>query len=166
MINLTGYEILNTVHESNNSLVYRGLRKLDNRPIILKFLKQDYPTPASLVRYKQEYEITCNLNLDSVPKAYSLEKYQNTLVIVFEDCNGESLKKWIDNKNISLKIFLATAIAITKALGEIHQHNIIHKDINPSNIIINPVTGLIQIIDFGISTVLTRENPTIKNPNV
>ncbi|MBD2043518.1 ATP-binding sensor histidine kinase [Microcoleus sp. FACHB-672] len=166
MINLAGYEILNTVHESNNSLVYRGLRKLDNQPIILKFLKQDYPTSASLVRYKQEYEITCNLNLDSVPKAYSLEKYQNTLVIVFEDCNGESLKRWINNRNISLKVFLSTAIEITKALGEIHHHNIIHKDINPSNIIINPTNGLIQIIDFGISTVLTRENPTIKNPNV
>ncbi|MBW4681701.1 MAG: AAA family ATPase [Microcoleus vaginatus WJT46-NPBG5] len=166
MVNLAGYEILTTVHESNNSLVYRGMRKLDNQPIILKFLKQDYPTQASLVRYKQEYEITCNLNLDSVPKAYRLEKYQNTLVIVFEDCNGESLKKWIDTKNITLKNFLLTAIEITKALGEIHHHNIIHKDINPSNIIINPATGLIQIIDFGISTILTRENPTIKNPNV
>jgi len=50
MINLAGYEITNQIHESNNSLVYRGLRKQDNQPIILKFLKLDYPLPASLVR--------------------------------------------------------------------------------------------------------------------
>ncbi|MBD0302803.1 MAG: AAA family ATPase, partial [Tolypothrix sp. T3-bin4] len=39
-------------------------------------------------------------------------------------------------------------------------------DINPSNIVFNPDTEIIKIIDFGIATVLTRENPTLKNPNV
>jgi serine/threonine protein kinase len=166
MINLAGYEITSQIHESNNSLVYRGLRKQDNQPIILKFLKLDYPMPASLVRYKQEYEITRNLDLESVPKTYSLERYQNSLVIISEDSGGESLKLWLASQKLTLQEFLLTAIKITRALGQIHQHNIIHKDINPSNIIINSTTGLVQIIDFGISTVLSRENPTLKNPNV
>ncbi|MEG4943151.1 ATP-binding sensor histidine kinase [Microcoleus sp. F4-D5] len=166
MINLAGYEITNQIHESNNSLVYRGLRKQDNQPVILKFLKQDYPMPASLVRYKQEYEITRNLQLESVPKTYSLERYHNSLVIIFEDCGGESLKLWLASHKLTLEEFLATAIKITRALGHLHQHKIIHKDINPSNIIINSTTGRVQIIDFGISTVLSRENPTLKNPNV
>ena len=166
MINLAGYEITSQIHESNNSLVYRGLRKQDNQPIILKFLKLDYPLPASLVRYKQEYEITRNLNLESVPKTYSLERSQNSLAIIFEDSGGESLKLGLASGKLTLQEFLLTAIKITRALGKIHQHNIIHKDINPSNIIINPTSGLVQIIDFGISTVLSRENPTLKNPNV
>ncbi|MEG4231892.1 AAA family ATPase [Microcoleus sp. Pol11C3] len=166
MINLAGYEITNQIHESNNSLVCRGLRKQDKKSFILKFLKQDYPRLASLVRYKQEYEITRNLNLESVPKAHSLEIYENSLVIIFEDGNGESLRILLAAKKLCLEEFLSIAINITKALEQIHQHNIIHKDINPSNIIINPATGLVQIIDFGISTVLSRENPTIKNPNI
>ncbi|MEG5062674.1 ATP-binding sensor histidine kinase [Microcoleus sp. B3-A4] len=166
MINLAGYEITNQIHESNNSLVYRGVRKQDNQPVILKFLKQDYPMPASLVRYKQEYEITRNLNLESIPKTYNLERYQNSLVIIFEDSGGKSLKLGLGSQKLTLQEFLLTAIKITRALGQIHQHNIIHKDINPSNIIINSTTGLVQIIDFGISTVLSRENPTLKNPNV
>lgn len=166
MINLAGYEITNQIHESNNSLVCRGRRKQDKKSLILKFLKQDYPMPASLVRYKQEYEITRNLNIESVPKAYSLERYKNSLVIIFEDCNGESLRIFLASQKFTLEEFLSIAIKITKALGQIHQHSIIHKDINPSNIIINPATGLVQIIDFGISTVLSRENPTIKNPNI
>ncbi|MEG4109044.1 serine/threonine-protein kinase PknK, partial [Microcoleus sp. S13_C5] len=166
MINLAGYEITNQIHESNNSLVYRGVRKQDNQPVILKFLKQDYPMPASLVRYKQEYEITRNLNLESVPKTYGLERYQNSLAIIFEDSGGKSLKLGLASQKLTLQEFLLTAIKITRALGQIHQHNIIHKDINPSNIIINSTTGLVQIIDFGISTVLNHENPTLKNPNV
>ncbi len=41
-----------------------------------------------------------------------------------------------------------------------------HKDINPSNIVMNPSTGQVKIIDFGISTILSRENPVIKNPDI
>ncbi|HEY9302029.1 MAG TPA: AAA family ATPase, partial [Phormidium sp.] len=49
---------------------------------------------------------------------------------------------------------------------QIHKANIIHKDINPSNIVYNPQTKQLKIIDFGISTQLTRETPILKNPNV
>ncbi len=55
---------------------------------------------------------------------------------------------------------------MAEILGAIHAGNIIHKDINPSNIVYNPETGQVKIIDFGISTVLSRENPTLSNPNV
>jgi predicted ATPase len=51
-------------------------------------------------------------------------------------------------------------------LGAIHTLNVIHKDINPIQYRFNPETETLKIIDFGISTVLTRENPTLKNPNV
>jgi predicted ATPase/GAF domain-containing protein len=58
------------------------------------------------------------------------------------------------------------AANVTAILGEIHAGNIIHKDINPSNIILHPETGQVKIIDFGLSTVLTRESTTLKSPNV
>ncbi|MBF0552525.1 MAG: serine/threonine-protein kinase PknK, partial [Deltaproteobacteria bacterium] len=62
--------------------------------------------------------------------------------------------------------FVWLAIRVTEILGLIHQRNIMHKDINPSNIIWNPSTDQIKIIDFGIATSLPRENPEIRNPNV
>ncbi len=62
------------------------------------------------------------------------------------------------------------AIATAESLGEIHArqiiHKIIHKDINPANIVFNPETKERKIIDFGIATQLSRENPTLKNPKV
>jgi hypothetical protein len=54
---------------------------------------------------------------------------------------------------------------LTDILGHIHQQNIIHKDINPANWIFNPSTWQVKLIDFGIASVLPRENPTLKNPN-
>jgi predicted ATPase/signal transduction histidine kinase/tRNA A-37 threonylcarbamoyl transferase component Bud32 len=166
MITIPGYQILAQIYENAKSLVYRGYRERDGQIVILKLLKQDYPTPAELTRYKQEYEITRSLNLEGVVRAYDLHKYNNTLVILLEDFGGESLKILMKSRKLKLEEFLSLAIRITEILGEIHQQNIIHKDINPSNIVFNPTTGQLKIIDFGVATQLSRENPTIKNPNV
>ena len=57
-------------------------------------------------------------------------------------------------------------ISITEALSYIHSQNIIYKDMNPSNIIYEPTTNKIQIIDFGISTEMIRENQMAINPNL
>ncbi|EDN66609.1 Serine/Threonine protein kinase and Signal Transduction Histidine Kinase (STHK) with GAF sensor [Beggiatoa sp. PS] len=93
MLTLPNYQIQNPIYESTNSLVYRGVRNKDNQKVILKVLKEDYPTPEELTRYHQEYEMTHDLDLAGVIKAYSIEKYQNTLVIILEDFGGESLKQ-------------------------------------------------------------------------
>ncbi|WP_341530170.1 serine/threonine-protein kinase PknK [Nostoc sp. UHCC 0302] len=62
--------------------------------------------------------------------------------------------------------FLRLAIQIAEILGKIHSSNVIHKDINPSNIVLNRATGIVKIIDFGIATRFARTNPSFKNPNV
>ncbi len=164
MISLTGYQICAQIHQSHNSLIYRGYRQEDNLPVIFKVLRQEYPTPTQLTHYRQEYQITHHLNLEGVVKSYSLENYQNTLIIILEDFGGESLKILTAQGSLTLKEFLQIAIAITEALGTIHAANIIHKDINPSNIVYNSQTQKLKIIDFGISTRLTQENPTL-NPD-
>jgi serine/threonine protein kinase len=75
-------------------LVYRGTRD-DGSAIIVKMLKQDYPSPQELTRYRQEYQITRFLNIEGVVKAYSQQNYQRTLFILLEDFGGESLEQWM-----------------------------------------------------------------------
>src|SRR6476661_1021828 len=166
MLSIPGIAVQKLLYESANSLVYRAIREADRQPLILKLLKESYPTPQELLRYRTEYRITRELKEAGVVQVYDLQKYQNSLVIFVEDFGGESLKIWMQQRKFSLKEFLQIAIAATETLGKIHSAHIIHKDINPSNIVFNPATGQLKIIDFGISTQLTREMPTLKNPNI
>ncbi|NQE33805.1 AAA family ATPase [Microcoleus asticus] len=166
MLSIPGIAVVTLLYESANSLVYRAIREADNQPLILKLLKESYPTPQELLRYRTEYRITQELREAGVVQVYDLQKYQNSLVMFVEDFGGESLKIWMQQRKFSLKEFLILAIATTETLGQIHNANIIHKDINPSNIVFNPATEQIKIIDFGISTQLTRETPSLKNPNI
>ncbi|MEG4911718.1 AAA family ATPase [Microcoleus sp. B7-D4] len=166
MISLPDITIVNQIYDSANTLVYRGLLKSNQQPLILKLLKEDYPTPAELYRYQQEYEITRRLNLEETIKAYELRQYENTQVMLLEDFGGESLKIVQSGRPYAVPDFLHLALQITDALGKVHQKNVIHKDINPSNIVLNPQTGQLKIIDFGLSTILSQENPSLTSPNL
>jgi serine/threonine protein kinase len=166
MLVFPDYQLLAQIYQSDNSLVYRSIRNLDSQPVILKLLKPGYPTPSELTRYKQEYEIVRSLQIEGVVKAYDLQKYQNTLVMCLEDFGGESLAILLESRNFILSEFIDIAIKIAETLSQIHAAKIIHKDLNPANIVFNPTTGQLKIIDFGISTVFMRENPAIKHPTL
>ncbi|HEY9831217.1 MAG TPA: AAA family ATPase [Stenomitos sp.] len=168
---LPGVAIQRKIYESSASLVYRGIREVDGRAIIIKLLKQDYPSLQELTRYRQEYAITRSLDVEGVIRAYSQQDYQRTLVILLEDFGGESLEYWIQQRReifcpMPASNFLPLAINLSKILGRIHSANIIHKDINPANIVLNLNTNVVKIIDFGIATQFSRTNPTFKSPHV
>ncbi|MBE9044821.1 AAA family ATPase [Pleurocapsales cyanobacterium LEGE 10410] len=165
MLTILDYSISEQIYESNNSIVYRGCQKGDSHPIILKMLKQAYPSPEKIAWFKREYETTKILNLAGIVNVYSLENYQNRWFMVLEDFGGESLEKIMKCRQLELPEFWHLAIKIVEILAQVHRRRIMHKDINPSNIVWNPSTDQLKLIDFGISTELSLENPTSSNPN-
>ncbi|GAB4382676.1 MAG: hypothetical protein Kow00121_43270 [Elainellaceae cyanobacterium] len=164
MINISGYQILEKLYESSKSLVLRGLRTVDQVPVILKILKHDYPTPETIARFKLEYEITQSLKLPNTIQAYGLEPYQHRYVMILEDFGGVALNKLAASQDFSLEQIISLSIQIVDALHGIHQQHIIHKDINPSNLVYNPLTQQLKVIDFGISSLLSRQNLSLKSP--
>lgn len=167
MLTMSGYQINKPIYESAHSVIYRGRREIDDQPVIFKVLKGEYPIPEELARFRREYEITCSLmEIDGIIQVYGLEPYKNSLLMMVEDFGGELLTRLLPDRTLKLSEFLQLAIRITDILGVIHQRHIMHKDINPSNIVWNPETDQLKIIDFGISTELSREQVEIRNPNV
>jgi serine/threonine protein kinase len=132
---IAGYQVNQKLHESSNSLVYRAHRINDKQSIIVKILKQAYPPPETIAWFKREYEILKQLNLRGVVDAYSWENHQNQWLIVLEDFGGESLAQLMQSRQFTLTECLTLAIQIVEILGQVHQRQIMHKDINPSNIV-------------------------------
>jgi len=163
---IDGYTILEKIYEGSNSLVFSGIRNSDEIPVVLKILKGEYPSSDELASFKREYEITRSFNFEGVIKAYNLVKFKNSLVMVLENFGGESLMKLLPDMKLDQTVFLNFAIYLTDVLGDIHQKNVMHKDINPANIVWNLDSNQIKIIDFGISTALSRETPAILNSDV
>ena len=165
MITLADYQILEHLYESVHSLVYRAKRQADGQGVVLKIVKEEHPTPERMAAFKREYEILSQLDIDGVISAYELGRVHRWLMVL-EDFGGESLARLQVAGKLAVADFLGLAIRLSQILGQVHQLKIMHKDINPSNIVVNPVTGELKLIDFGISTMLSLENPTFCHPNL
>ena len=85
--------------------------------------------------------------------------------MVMESFEGESLKERILREPLSMKEFFETAIGISEVLQYVHNVGIIHRDVNPSNILISR-EGKIKLIDFGISTTLHSEENGSQTPDL
>lgn len=166
MSTLTQYHPHTILYESEQSIVYRAHGMVANRPVILKMLRQEDPPPDKIAWFRREYECTKSLHLPEVVEAYDLVTDQHRWAMVLEDFGGDSLDVCMRRQPFALSEFLPLAIGMVEALGQLQQQHVIHKNINPSNMVLNPSTGQLKIIDFGIATTLSRENPTMRAPRM
>ncbi|HEY0847858.1 MAG TPA: serine/threonine-protein kinase PknK, partial [Noviherbaspirillum sp.] len=161
-MNIPGYRVQELLYESRRSRVYRGTRVQDGLPVVLKVLHSNLPEQRA--RFRQEYKLTRKLQSAGVGAAYAFESPPGALVMVLEDFGGASLNTLGVAGKLSLSDWLTLAIRITEALVQLHRQHIIHKDINPSNIVWNRQSGEVKLIDLGISTELSRELPEVHHP--
>ncbi|MEH2352443.1 trifunctional serine/threonine-protein kinase/ATP-binding protein/sensor histidine kinase [Nostoc sp.] len=167
LVNIPGYKVSEELYNGSRTIVYRGYRETDSLPIVIKLLKNPHPTFSELLSFRNQYTIAKNLNSPLIVQTYSLEPYQNGYALVMEDFGGISLKEWgIKGRGKSLQEFLEIAIALCNTLDILYHERIIHKDIKPSNILINPETKQVKLIDFSIASLLPRETQTLVNPNI
>ncbi|WP_449421017.1 trifunctional serine/threonine-protein kinase/ATP-binding protein/sensor histidine kinase [Phormidium nigroviride] len=172
--NLSGYQITEELYIGTRTLVYRGIRTSDQHPIVIKILRNEYPSFNELILFRNQYTITKNLDFSHIIKPLTLEVYQNSYALVMEDFGGVSLSTYRPmtkdasniNKILPIAEFLQIAIQLTDILHYLYQNRVIHKDIKPANILINPDTKQVKLIDFSISSLLPRETQEIQNPNV
>jgi predicted ATPase/signal transduction histidine kinase/FixJ family two-component response regulator len=177
MLNLINYTITEKIYENLQTIVYRGYRNHDNCPVIIKSLVP-YPDVKKVAQLHHEYELTKDLNLKGITKAYELQQCNNSWVLVTENIDGDSLKNILaqvqadqpshlaDLPFLPLTTFLSLAIQLADILGELHAQRIIHKDIKPANIVINLTANLVKLIDFSISSYLPFEDQLISSPQL
>ncbi|MBD2241602.1 AAA family ATPase, partial [Aulosira sp. FACHB-113] len=168
LVSIPGYRISEELYNGSRTIVYRAVRESDSVAVVIKLLKNPYPSFSELLLFRNQYTIGKNLTSPLIIQTYSLEPLQNGYMLVMEDFGGISLKDYFTKNQqfASLEEFLVIAIALCDTLDLLYHERIIHKDIKPSNILINPETKQVKLIDFSIASLLPRETQTLINPNV
>jgi predicted ATPase/signal transduction histidine kinase len=158
-IDPTGYRLRAPVQESTSTIVYRAERERDGRPVILKLLKPEAATPAAVARYRHELEVLESLRIPGVVRVLGLETVRGLPMLVLEDFGATSLARLRREQRFGLDRVLDIAARLADILGEVHDRGIIHGDLNPANILLNPDTGELALADFG-SSIQISSDPT------
>ncbi|MGI0491639.1 trifunctional serine/threonine-protein kinase/ATP-binding protein/sensor histidine kinase [Alkalinema pantanalense CENA528] len=160
---IAGYTVLEQLYVGSRTGVYRAIAQVSQQPVIIKILQQDYPSCQDLVQFRNQFTITKNLTIPGIVRPLSLEPYGNSYALVMDDWGGNSLRQFIQKHTLSLDGIVEIVLQIADILHDLHQAQIIHKDIKPANILIHPVTQQVKLIDFSIASLLPKENQEIKN---
>ncbi len=165
MPQVAGYELEAQLYRSARTLVYRGRRKSDGLPVVLKVLAEEYPSFEDVSRFKREYEIGRRVSGDGAVVVLALEPVRSSWAIVMEDSGARTLRSLLAERRLPLEEALQLGIRLAASLAAVHRRNVIHKDINPSNILIEPARGQVRLIDFGLASLLPRESPSLLSPH-
>lgn len=171
MFHIGSYLVTEKLFESAGTIIYRGQNQFLGKngipeKVIIKHLKYTYPTSEQLARFRREFELTKRLGSKGVVNAYELIRHENSLAMVLEDIDGDSVASTYKGKAMRLPEFWRFALKVVDCLALVHDEKVIHKDINPSNILINKKNQRIKLIDFGISIELASENVDAEKPGV
>ncbi|RCJ15054.1 serine/threonine protein kinase [Nostoc sp. ATCC 43529] len=163
---ISGYTLVEQLYLGSRTAVYRGVQRSPQCSVVIKTLRHDYPSFSELVQFRNQYAIAKNLHIPGIVQPISLEPYANGYALVMADIGGISLRHYIQASPLTIEQFWPIALQIVDVLHHLYQQRIIHKDIKPANILIQPETGQIKLIDFSIASLLPRETQEIQNPNV
>lgn len=143
------YEVLNRIGSGKYSQVYDGINIVNDKYVIIKVIK---PVKYSKIRR----EVTILNILKSHPNIVKLldvivDNSSRTPSFVFEKINHLDFR--ILYPKLALHDIKYYMYCLLKGLSYSHSKGIIHRDIKPHNIIIDPLTKKLKIIDWGLSEV-------------
>lgn len=146
------YKIVQSLGEGGMADVYLAVDTIINREVAIKILRGELShDPVTLLRFQREANAASKLNHPNVVQVYDVGNYEDRHYIVMEYIRGRTLKQLIQMRGALHK---EEAVSIMKqlisAICEAHQHNIIHRDIKPQNILVKD-DGTVKITDFGIA---------------
>jgi predicted ATPase/class 3 adenylate cyclase/tRNA A-37 threonylcarbamoyl transferase component Bud32 len=156
MIEVPGYRTVQTLYDSPLTSVRRA--QGPDGVVVLKVLVAPYPTALQLEAYQREFDILSRLKSAGVPRVHALLEVGNGRALVLESIAAPTLRAALPGQPMRAKPFLDFARQLVRTLAEVHASGVIHKDVNPDNILYDPAGGTVHLIDFDIATELPLEH--------
>jgi histidine kinase len=154
------YQIIEQVYLDNHYTIYRAIHLSDRTTVVIKTINPQVANPKAKLWLKNEYKILCQVNIEGIVNSSELEKEQKNLVLISENFTGEYFNYFLDTIQVTTKDFFKIAIQLVEIIQKLHQNQIIHHNLNPSSIVINPETFEVKITNFSLATNFDRENQT------
>ena len=160
MSSLFDYEIIEQLHSGPRSQVWRA-RAADGVALVVKVPNQQFLSFQQLTSFKREYAAARRCRHPGVVQPLALQRHGGRWTMLLEDSGGTALDALLREQLtlrgapsqpvLALDDFFEIALQLCAALEAVHLQGMVHRDINPSNLVWNGQRRLLQLIDFGIA---------------
>ncbi len=169
------YEVKELIGEGGMGVVYRAFDRELQEPVAIKTLRSEALAAdgAALERFKQEIRLARRIAHRNVVRTYDLGEVDGVYYLTMEFVEGTSLKQLIASRGrLPVPVAVTIGKQLCRALDVAHEQGIIHRDIKPQNIVVEP-SGFLKVMDFGIARLahspagagLTREGTSVGTPD-
>ncbi|HSC58483.1 MAG TPA: protein kinase, partial [Gemmatimonadales bacterium] len=145
------YTIREILGAGGMGVVYRAMDTQLHEPVAIKTLKPDAMGAENVERFKQEIRLARRITHRNVVRTHDLGEADGTLFITMEYVEGKSLAEVLKKRGrLPVGVALTVARQLCRALEAAHEMGVIHRDIKPQNLVVDP-TGVLKVMDFGIA---------------
>lgn len=152
MIKIGGYVNLRLIQKNTEAEIYAGTRALDQEHILLRAHLREKLTLDHVENYQSEFALLSELDSAHICKVIELFEHDGAPVLVFENTPGPNLADFLRDYRPTLVECIKIALSITDGVDYLHSRNIIHRNLTPTNIIVDPASYNATLYGFDIAT--------------
>jgi serine/threonine protein kinase len=160
--------VLEPLREDPDCTLYRGRQYGNPSPVLVVALAAEQPSPQGLRRLEHESSLAAELDPAWAAKPLGLTRHEGRTILVLKDPGGEPLDRVLEQDQwqpLDPARFLRIAIGLAAAVGQVHRHGLIHKDIKPENVLVDDA-GNVWLTGFGIASRLPHEQQAPAPPEI
>jgi eukaryotic-like serine/threonine-protein kinase len=153
------YEIKDILGVGGMGMVYKAVDRELGETIAIKTLKSDFMAqdPTALERFRGEIRLARKISHRNVVRTHDIGESGGVYYITMEFVEGKSLKDLIRSRGrLPVSVVLTVGKQLARALEVAHEQGVIHRDIKPQNIVVEP-DGVLKVMDFGIARLAQRK---------
>jgi serine/threonine-protein kinase len=153
------YEVKEVLGVGGMGMVFKAVDSELGEVIAIKSLKQELLSedPTALERFKSEIRLARRISHRNVVRTHDLGEFAGVYYITMEFVEGKSLKDLIRTRGrLPVPATLTVAKQLCRALEVAHEQGVIHRDIKPQNMVVEP-DGVLKVMDFGIARLAKRQ---------
>lgn len=158
------YKILKVIGGGGMANVYLARDMILDRDVAIKVLRFDFSNDEEFIkRFRREAQSATSLAHPNIVSIYDVGEEDEIYFIVMEYVEGKTLKQYIQQyAPLHPREALNIMEQIVSAIAHAHENHIVHRDIKPHNILIDP-HGNVKVTDFGIAMALSSTTITQTN---
>jgi predicted ATPase/class 3 adenylate cyclase/tRNA A-37 threonylcarbamoyl transferase component Bud32 len=155
------FQIIEGGSESYPFIIKIALEKASDEKVVFKTLVDEYPKKEHVASLKREFRILSKLSHPGIIGVKEIIEFGEGNAALVLEYFGVTLREFLIGGHAGkcpLELFYPLAFQATEIVSYLHQQGVIHKDVSPDNLLIEPHTGKVKCIDFSVSSELSREH--------